>query len=62
MKKSDFIFEEFKKLTSEEKLNLIAQTQDNPVSFEKEMKDYQFSDKSLQKKLEQLSESTMSCQ
>jgi len=60
MEKIDYDFEAWKKLNSEEKLNLVAQTLKNPDAFKKEMKEYRFSDDSLQAKLEQLSENTLS--
>ena len=60
MKKIDYDFEALKKLNSEEKLNLVAQTLQNPDAFKKEMKGYHYSDDSLQAKLEQLSENAIS--
>jgi len=60
MNKIDYDFEALKKLNSEEKLNLVAQTQKKPDEFKKEMKGYRFSDDSLQAKLERLSENTIS--
>ncbi|MBS3776232.1 MAG: hypothetical protein KGY70_13645 [Bacteroidales bacterium] len=60
MKKIDYAFEDFKSLSREEKLNLIAQNLKNPDDFKKETKAYRFSDDSLQEKLEQLSENTIS--
>src|SRR6056297_3446462 len=60
MKKIDYTFEDFKRLSREEKLNLIAQGLQNPDAFKKEMKGYRFSDDSLQAQLEQLSENTIS--
>lgn len=60
MKKDDHAFEDFKSLSREEKLNLIAQNLKNPNDFKKEIKAYRFSDDSLQEKLEQLTENTIS--
>ncbi len=60
MKKIDYDFEKFIKLSNEEKLNLVAQNQKNPEVFKQEMKAYRFSDASLQEKLEQLSVNTLS--
>jgi hydroxymethylglutaryl-CoA reductase len=60
MTKIDYEFKEFRKLNREKKLELIAQTQKNPDEFKKRMKGYRYSDDSLQEKLEQLSENTLS--
>jgi hydroxymethylglutaryl-CoA reductase len=60
MTQIDYAFEEFMSLSREEKLNLIAQTLKDPDEFKKKMKEYRFSDGSLQEKVEQLSENTIS--
>jgi len=60
MKKIDYDFEEFMKLNNEEKMNLVAQNLGNADEFKKKMKACRFSDDSLQEKLEQLSENTIS--
>ena len=60
MKKIDYDFEGFMQLKNEEKLNLVAQNLGNPDDFKKKMKACRFSDDSMQEKLEQLSENTIS--
>jgi hydroxymethylglutaryl-CoA reductase len=60
MTKIDYDFESFTKLSREEKLDMIARSLENPDGFSQDMKACRLTDDSRQKKLEQLSENTIS--
>ncbi|MFW5916339.1 MAG: hypothetical protein ACOCTM_02575 [Bacteroidota bacterium] len=59
MSKKQFL-EGFSKLSSDEKLKMLAGTMDDPEAFINELNSYRYQDPSLQKKFEQFSENTIS--
>ena len=59
MKDKNYI-DGFSKLSSEDKLNMLAKQMDDPDAFINELKTYRFTDQAVQSRFEQFSENTIS--